>query len=224
MATMYIIMVCIYNTKMPIVPCFNCRKEVYKRPSRIKATKHVFCSQACFFYAEAKRYPEGDCVCKACGVEFRTNPAYVRRTPGRNRFCSVPCFTEYIGRIRPSDNLDSHGYRPMRGSVGRRLREHRYIMEQHLGRRLDRKEHVHHVDGDKTNNSLSNLQVLSESDHHKLHGRPLAQGSVRSTCMICGSKKILSYSYIKQKYGGDASKAARYRCKACGGGGRRKNT
>ncbi len=33
----------------------------------------------------------------------------------------------------------------------------------------DPKMHVHHIDHDKTNNDLSNLEVMSESDHHRHH-------------------------------------------------------
>jgi hypothetical protein len=52
-----------------------------------------------------------------------------------------------------------------------RIREHRYVMEQHLGRKLRKGEDVHHIDGNKLNNNISNLQVLSKSDHTKLHHR-----------------------------------------------------
>ena len=31
--------------------------------------------------------------------------------------------------------------------------------------------HIHHKDGNKLNNHPSNLEALSESEHHKLHGR-----------------------------------------------------
>ena len=47
--------------------------------------------------------------------------------------------------------------------------EHRYIMEQKLGRKLDRKEVVHHINGDSTDNRLENLEVMSLSDHTRLH-------------------------------------------------------
>lgn len=47
--------------------------------------------------------------------------------------------------------------------------QHRYVMEQELGRRLKTDEHVHHKDGDKTNNKLSNLELLSKSKHAQEH-------------------------------------------------------
>lgn len=46
------------------------------------------------------------------------------------------------------------------------VREHRLVMEQKLGRRLDPKEVVHHRDGDKKNNSPENLEMYGENSEH----------------------------------------------------------
>lgn len=50
----------------------------------------------------------------------------------------------------------------------RQVLEHRYVMEQHLGRKLKRTEHVHHIDHDKTNNDISNLRLCNGDSEHKL--------------------------------------------------------
>lgn len=47
--------------------------------------------------------------------------------------------------------------------------EHRFKMIRHLGRGLYPNEVVHHKDRDKTNNSLDNLQLMTSSEHTRLH-------------------------------------------------------
>lgn len=47
--------------------------------------------------------------------------------------------------------------------------EHRWVMECHLDRSLAPEEIVHHLDCNKLNNDLSNLILISRSDHMKIH-------------------------------------------------------
>ena len=49
------------------------------------------------------------------------------------------------------------------------VREHRLKIEKKLGRRLNSKELVHHIDLDKSNNKLSNLYVSLKQKHHEMH-------------------------------------------------------
>lgn len=48
---------------------------------------------------------------------------------------------------------------------GKKMDEHRYIIEQYLGRKLIRNEVVHHKDGNKANNDIENLELTTLSEH-----------------------------------------------------------
>lgn len=43
---------------------------------------------------------------------------------------------------------------------------HRQVYEDHYGP-IPKRFHIHHKDGNKLNNNISNLECLSESDHHR---------------------------------------------------------
>lgn len=61
----------------------------------------------------------------------------------------------------------------------------KYLMEQHLGRKLDPDlETVDHIDKDFTNNDLSNLQILSRPKHAELDAKRVKM--VEFTCPECG--------------------------------------
>ena len=47
--------------------------------------------------------------------------------------------------------------------------EHRYIMEQHLGRKLNASEAVHHKNHNRNDNRLENLEVMGHGEHTKMH-------------------------------------------------------
>lgn len=49
--------------------------------------------------------------------------------------------------------------------------EHQKVMEDYLGRYLEKGEVVHHKDLCKTNNNIENLQLLTMSEHSKLHAK-----------------------------------------------------
>jgi len=51
----------------------------------------------------------------------------------------------------------------------RQVKMHRYLMEQHIGRRLLPTEMVHHINEIKTDNRIENLQIVTRTEHNKIH-------------------------------------------------------
>ena len=60
-------------------------------------------------------------------------------------------------------------YKKITHKNGKQQDFHRYLYEQHLGRKLTRYEVVHHINGDITDNRIENLQLMTLSEHGKLH-------------------------------------------------------
>lgn len=73
--------------------------------------------------------------------------------------------------------IDVHGYRMVHRREGPRpkvgwesyVKEHVLVVEDHLGRPLEKREAVHHLDGDKLNNVLKNLFVTDHAGHRRAH-------------------------------------------------------
>ena len=85
---------------------------------------------------------------------------------------------------------------------GKKYDEHRLVFEKHLGRPLDSKEVVHHIDGNKSNNKLSNLMLFpTKSAHTKYHiqkGDLKLQAGENKKILINGKLKCHLCSRLKE--------------------------
>lgn len=92
---------------------------------------------------------------------------------------------------------------------------HRYLMELHLGRYLDKREYVHHIDGRVTNNELSNLQVMLDIDHGFLHHGKPPESYVCPTCRKTFTLKGRKLSSRKQGVLTGSANTGPYCSKSC---------
>lgn len=131
--------------------CDTCGTEYEKDKSHIGSTKRLsndythFCKK-CFSHAAAADLGRDT---------FKKNQ---RKRIGEKTIDSLGYVRIYVG--------DTHQH--SKGYCGS-IREHVMQMENHLGRKLEKGEVVHHIDGNKTNNNLDNLDLCTVQEHNKCH-------------------------------------------------------
>jgi hypothetical protein len=104
-------------------------------------------------------------VCAQCGVGF-LRPPWQRL--GRRTFCTIDCFRLASRCYRVDEAVYRGRYREIERD-GERAPEHRRIMEELLGRKLEASEHVHHINGNSLDNRPENLRVMGAAEHLREH-------------------------------------------------------
>ena len=89
----------------------------------------------------------------------------------KRRGVELRSLSESVSMRKQGSRTVSNGYVFVRTGKGRREREHVLIAERILGRRLKKNEHVHHINGIKTDNRNENLLICTRSYHIELHWR-----------------------------------------------------
>lgn len=82
---------------------------------------------------------------------------------------------------------------------GRTTYRYRHVMEQHIGRQLRTDEHVHHINGDKADDRIENLQIVDPKEHRLMHETEIQAGRaakrlfewspLHPSCVECGSDR-----------------------------------
>lgn len=150
----------------------ECRSVALRRPKKrcLQCSKlfvgvyaeQRYCSHACS--AESMRVDK-TVTCQWCGEDFE-------RPHGKPRaFCSRSCAMKArnAGVAANYEQLEkkpapvgcwinTNGYVELKVG-GRKVLQHRFVMEQTLGRKLKRSEHVHHKNGNRQDNRPENLEL-----------------------------------------------------------------
>ena len=96
-------------------------------------------------------------------------------------YCSHPCYAvnkvgEKNENWKGGKYLSNWGYYYIRApkkhpqkAYNGYIFEHRLVMEKHIGRYLKPTEHVHHINGIKTDNRIENLVIITKAQHNTIH-------------------------------------------------------
>jgi hypothetical protein len=128
-------------------------------------------------------YRFGLFVCPVCKQEVEK----IKKDGLSSKQCSRSCYSISRTGVRRGAYLDfviiggyRYRYAPEHPkAIGARklyVAEHRLVMESIIGRILDDKEIVHHKDENTLNNSPDNLEIMTSSEHMKLHKQTSKRG------------------------------------------------
>lgn len=143
--------------------CWYKYYEIHGKVSKIcPVCENIFhgpnktCSPACGYKYVRQNNPLRNDLCSECGKSLED------KKPGAI-YCSKICASKNKKntnlRYKDGDKIKtSHGYLKLKID-GKWYLEHRYVIEQSIGRKLHKEERVHHKNGDRSDNRLENLEL-----------------------------------------------------------------
>lgn len=128
----------------------------------------------------------------ACGCGQRTTvPHETSRKTGRYKGVPMKYVHGHNSYGMDRTKPDTRGYKQHKRD-GHRVNEHILVAERALGKRLPKGAEVHHVNGNKRDNSRENLVVCQDRNYHQLlHRRQEAKAA-------CGNPNYRRCSKCKQ--------------------------
>jgi hypothetical protein len=114
----------------------------------------------------------------------------------------IKCGKYIFAKIPEHPNAVEHGY----------VLEHRIVMENHLNRLLKDDEIVHHINDNKKDNRIENLQLMIRGEHERFHNVKRCKYIIINC--FCGNKRRMrekEYNWLKNR--GQKNFYCSHRCK-----------
>lgn len=137
------------------------------------------------------------CVSCSSPITFRTSSVPKWKDIKKRRFCHL-CYRRENNRARRGITISARGYVYI-WVADRNVMEHVHKAEQVLGRRLQKNEVVHHINGITTDNRNSNLLITTRGEHHLLH-RKMARLYKQEHPEFSGPDKVADKFYMKEHF------------------------
>ena len=148
-----------------IIECDHCKSKFNKKPSQIALTKSNFCSRKCF--SEHNKTAETITQeCGYCGKNVTRKASDIRKTKNKSGiiYCNKNCAASHKTGIRSTNwKGGNYSYRK------RALREYNSSCSRCGYNEYIKVLQVHHVDHDRRNNDIENLEVLCPTCHTVEH-------------------------------------------------------